>query len=146
MNRLSILLSLLFAFVGSKADEYVESFNIISDSYVDNIQDARIIRNINGGTVIIPDFDETCPEEIKAPFSYACKIVEEYLPPCMPLRVAVSCGTLRGSYENAISKVLAKTEENLGMSPDFDNVQMSVIKGGIPCSCASVDSTFKTPN
>ncbi|MDE6655338.1 MAG: hypothetical protein K2K37_13235 [Muribaculaceae bacterium] len=131
MNRLSIFLSLLFAFVGSKADEYAESFNIISDNYTDNIQDAQIIRNINGGTVIIPDFDETCPEEIKAPFSYACKIVEEYLPPCMPLRVAVSCGTLRGSYENAISKVLAKTEENFGMSPDFDNVQMSVIKGVI---------------
>lgn len=91
MIRIFTLIIALFATVFiSKADNYIESYNVISDGYSNEIQDAQIIRPINGGTVIIPIFDESCPEDLKAPFSYACKIVEEYMPPCLPLKVKVS--------------------------------------------------------
>lgn len=131
MNRIVTFFVLLATVFIANADNYIESFNVISDNYVNEIHDAQIIRPINGGTVIIPIFDESCPEEIKAPFSYACKIVEEYMPPCLPLKVKVSCGRVNGSSANAISKVLARSKENFGTSVYYNNAQMSVIKGVI---------------
>lgn len=132
MNRIiSFIIALLATAFISKADNYIESFNVISDGYSDDIQDAQIIRPINGGTVIIPLFDESCPEDLKAPFSYACKIVEEYMPPCLPLKVKVSCGRINGYSANSVSKVLARSKENFGASAEYNNAQMSVIKGVI---------------
>lgn len=132
MIRIFTLIIALFATVFiSKADNYIESYNVISDGYSNEIQDAQIIRPINGGTVIIPIFDESCPEDLKAPFSYACKIVEEYMPPCLPLKVKVSWGRVNGSSANSISKVLARSKENFGTSAYYNNAQMSVIKGVI---------------
>lgn len=131
MKKIFTFFVLLATIFIAKADNYIESFNVISDNYVNEIQDAQIIRPINGGTVIIPIFDNSCPEEIKSPFSYACKIVEEYMPPCLPLKVKVSCGRVNGSSANAISKVLARSKENFGTSAYYYNAQMSVIKGVI---------------
>lgn len=131
MKKIFTFFVLLATIFIAKADNYIESFNVISGNYVNEIQDAQIIRPINGGTVIIPIFDDSCPEEIKAPFSYACKIVEEYMPPCLPLKVKVSCGRVNGSSANAISKVLARSKENFGTSVSYNNAQMSVIKGVI---------------
>lgn len=96
MKKILALLVLLITVVTAKSDSYVESYNVISDRYINLIQETPIIRQINGGTAIIPVFDESCPEEMKSPFSYACKIVEEYMPPCLPLKVKVSCDILNG--------------------------------------------------
>lgn len=131
MNRIFTLIALLATSFIAKSDNYIESFNVLSDDYSNDIQDAQIIRPINGGTVISPIFDDSCPEYLKAPFSYACKIVEEYMPPCLPLKVKVSCSELKGSSANAISKVLARSKENFGASTSYNNAQMSVIKGVI---------------
>ncbi len=129
MIRIFTFVVLLATVFIAKANNYIESFNVISDNYVNDIYDVQIIRPINGGTVIIPIFDESCSEEMKAPFSYACKIVEEYMPPCLPLKVKVSCGRVNGSSANTISKVLARSKENFGTSVYYNNAQMSVIKG-----------------
>ncbi len=131
MKKILALLVLLITVVTAKSDSYVESYNVISDRYINLIQETPIIRQINGGTVIIPVFDESCPEEMKSPFSYACKIVEEYMPPCLPLKVKVSCDILNGASSKAISKVLARSKENFGKSVYYNNAQMSVIKGVI---------------
>ncbi len=128
MKRHFAFFTLALAVVGAMAEDYIESFNVIADGYTDDIQDVQVIRQINGGTVIIPIFDESCPEELKAPFSYACKIVEEYVPPCLPLKVKVSCGNL-GQSSVAISKVRARSKENFGHNVNFHNAQMSAIKG-----------------
>ena len=130
MNRIITLIVLLMSIFLATANDYVESFNVISNKYSDKIQDIKIIRPINGGTVIIPEFDESCPEELKAPFAYACKIVEEYMPTCLPLKVKVSCGRINSST-NAISKVRSLCKENFGNSMFYKNAQMSVIKGVI---------------
>lgn len=92
MSRVFPFLVLILTTFCAYSEDYIESYNLISDNYVNRIQDVQIIRPINGGTVITPVFDTSCPEEMKAPFSYACKIVEEYMPPCLPLKVKVSCG------------------------------------------------------
>ncbi|MCM1317457.1 MAG: hypothetical protein NC241_04695 [Bacteroides sp.] len=131
MNRIFIFLSFIITAIIAKPENYIESINIISEDYVNEIHDAQIIRKIHGGTVIIPIFDESCTEEIKAPFSYACKIVEEYMPPCLPLKVKVSCGRVNSSSKGAISKVLAQDKEHFGASAHYNHVQMSVIKGVI---------------
>lgn len=63
-------------------------------------------RPINGGTIIIPEFDESCPEEMKEPFRYACKLLEDFIPPCLPIHVKVSCGRVNSSGEGpTLSKV-----------------------------------------
>ncbi len=124
------IVSAIIAFY-AKAEEYVETYNIISDQYSPVIQDAQIVRRINGGTVITPVFDESCPEEMKAPFAFACKIVEEYMPPCLPLKVNVSCGRLTGSYSKAVSMVKSLCQLNFGGNTVYSYVPMSLIKGVI---------------
>ncbi|MDE6346052.1 MAG: hypothetical protein K2L55_05225 [Muribaculaceae bacterium] len=131
MKRSIILILLFSSFALTRAENYLESFNIVSDNYHNTVDSVQIERYINGGTVIIPEFDETCPEEMKAPFSYACKIVEEYMPPCLPIRVKISCGQLTGSLRNAISKVSSLSKENFGASLFYKNATMCTIKGVI---------------
>lgn len=131
MNKILTFFALLATVFITHADNYIESFNVISDNYANEIQDVPVIRPINGGTVITPIFDESCPEKIKSPFSYACKIVEEYMPPCLPLKVKVSCGRVNGSSSTTMSKVLARSKERFGKSDYYNNAQMSVIKGVI---------------
>lgn len=136
----TLLLLLATAFIAKSSDKIV-SYGVISDRLASTpeIQDVPVIRPINGGTVIIPIFDESCPEEMKAPFSYACKIVED-LPPCLPLKVKVSCGMFKNMVfssgfsdctVNTISLVTARSKENFGNSSKYNNAPMSTIKGVI---------------
>ena len=125
------LILLLTTFAAHAADDYIESFNIVSDEYNNTVHGAGVIRQINGGTVVIPEFDESCPEELKGPFSHACKILEEYLYPSLPLRVKVSCGRLTGSSANSISKVKSPTRDNFGNNLSCNNSPMTLIKGVI---------------
>ena len=131
MKRLSMVIIIIGSLLSAKSQDYIESYNEISDNYVDLVQDVQVIRTINSGTIIIPEFDESCPEEMKTPFEYACKIVEEYLPPCLPLKVKVSCGRVNSSSGNAISKVSAYSKENFGSSSFYNNATMCTIKGVI---------------
>lgn len=62
MKRLFLIGILLVSVFIAKAEDYFETYNVLSDDYVVDIQDAQIIRQINGGTVITPIFDETCPK------------------------------------------------------------------------------------
>lgn len=130
MKRIIMLIAVMTGAIYLNAQNNVETYNIISDSYKNALQDTVLIRNINGGTVIIPVFDSSCPEEMKAPFSFACKIVEEYMPPCMPIKVGVSCGSVN-SQQNVISRVAFQCRENFGRNADYRNAPLSMIKGVI---------------
>lgn len=118
MNKILLTLFFILNCILCTAQSYIESYNLATDKYDNHKEDVRIIRNINGGTVIIPEFDENCPEDLKAPFSYACKILEEYMLPSLPLRIKVSVEKLTGQYSNAISKVLILTKNNFGCYQD----------------------------
>lgn len=125
---------LLFAFYAFnilllRGEEYIESYGLLSDDYINSVSDIQLIRQINGGTVILSSFDDSCPEEMKGPFNYACKIVEEYIPPCLPLTIKVSCGRVNGSSKEPMSKVLSRSKENFGDNVYYNNAPMSMIKG-----------------
>jgi len=75
IKRLTTLIISMLFIIGLNASDYIESYNEISEGYNNSVHDANVIRQINGGTVLIPEFDSSCPNEIKGPFSYACKIV-----------------------------------------------------------------------
>lgn len=101
MKRLLLMLSIIFSALVMQAQGYIETFSLLSDNPVeeDTVVGVSPVRVINSGSIIQPIFDETCPEEMKGPFSYACKIMEEYIPPCMPVYVKVSCGNFRGTVK-----------------------------------------------
>lgn len=69
MKRIILSSAMLATALIAKSDTFIESNNIVSDGYMAVIQDVPLVRLVNGGTVITPEFDETCPEELKAPFS-----------------------------------------------------------------------------
>lgn len=143
MKQVLFFLSLLFCTISLNADDYEEFYNVVSDDFLIDIQDTPIERTINSGTIIIPEFDDTCPEEMKAPFSYACKIVEEYILPCLPLRVHVSVDNFLGSQKNALSKVGAWTPKGFGNPHGYANASMTTIKGVILGElCYGSDATF----
>lgn len=131
MKQVLFFLSFLSCITLLNADDYEEFYNVVSDDFLIDIQDTPIERAINSGTIIIPEFDDTCPEEMKAPFSYACKIVEEYILPCLPLRVHVSVDNFLGSQRNALSKVGAWTPKGFGNPRGYANASMTTIKGVI---------------
>lgn len=132
MKRLPISFFTIFlSILTALANDYIETYDEVSDRYINSVHNAEVIRRINGGTVIIPEFDSSCPTEIKGPFSHACKIIEEYMYPCLPLRVKVSCENFRGSNSNSISKIIYRTKLNFGDNPDCKNAPMSMIKGVI---------------
>ncbi len=132
MKRLLIsFIAILLLISVVQANDYVETFDQVSDRYMNSVHNAEVIRRINGGTVIIPEFDSSCPIEMKGPFSHACKIIEEYMYPCLPLRINVSCESFSGSNSNSISKIIFRTEEDFGENSDCRNDPMSMIKGVI---------------
>ena len=129
-TRIILLITLLAVGLGVKASDYIQSISVLSSDYINDIEDMPEYRPINGGTVIIPQFDESCPECIKAPFAYACKLLEEYIPPCLPLRVKVGCETLQDSYPNAVSRISTKMISDFESS-SYKFVPMSMLKGAI---------------
>lgn len=129
MKHLLFTLFAIYATFSVVANDYLETYNIVSDECVNSVQEVNIIRKINGGTVLIPEFDKSCPEELMGPFSHACRIVEEYLYPCLPIRIKVSTARLGGSFSNSLSKIKALSMENFGNRTDCNNAPMTMIKG-----------------
>lgn len=109
-----------------------ESYHYASDKYWGEVKDINVVREIGGGTVIIPEFDSSCLEYIKGPFTYACKIMGEFLPSSLPLKVKVSCKNLPASQSSALSKIANWGYEEFG-HPVFSDCSsfMSRIKGVI---------------
>lgn len=48
MKKILTFFVLMATIFIAEADNYIESFNVIPDNYVNEIQDAQIIRPING--------------------------------------------------------------------------------------------------
>lgn len=117
MTRILALITCISWMVAAFASETAssfESYHYVSDKYWGEVKDINVVREIGGGTVIIPEFDSSCPEYIKGPFTYACKIMGEFLPSSLPLKVRVYCNTLSGSQGTALSKVTTKGYNQCG--------------------------------
>lgn len=74
MKRAIILFAYIASHLYSMSQTTIESFDILSAEYMETATDYAKIRDINGGTVIIPEFDETCPEQLKAPFFFRLQV------------------------------------------------------------------------
>lgn len=108
--------------------ETIETYNYVSDANNELCHDMTIVRPINGGTIITPTFDPNCPEELKGAFSFACKIMEEYMPTSLPITVYVKSEAIE-TQANPISKV---EYTNQHFRSDLDkSVPMSTVKGVI---------------
>lgn len=145
MNRIILFLFAIMNMTLMAAQSYTESYNTVSDGYSNRIEDIKVVRNINGGTVIIPEFDESCPEEMRAAFSYACKIVEEYLLPCLPLRVKVMVEPFPGRQTNEVSKLHSLLKAGTNGTPSSVFL-MSRIKAVILAEIANNSNITFRPN
>ncbi len=135
MKHIFATLISIFSLIAAYASETpsgLECYNYVSNKYWGEIKDLAVIREIGGGTVVIPEFDNSCPDYIKSPFSYACKLLGEFLPPSLPLKVKVSCQNLPSSQNTAISKVAIRGYKEFG-HPVFSECfsSMTRIKGMI---------------
>lgn len=54
MKKALLLHILLFFTFALRANNFIETEDILSDDWLDSVNDSPIIRQINGGTVIIP--------------------------------------------------------------------------------------------
>lgn len=129
MKKILVILALLSALCLSAETREMEFYNEVSEESNPTVCDIPVVRSINGGTVIKVDFASSCPEQIKAPFMHACKILEEYLPPCLPLKVRVECEMLTGSARKAISKVNVNCLDSFGDNWLYSFVPRTTMKG-----------------
>ncbi|MCD8387130.1 MAG: hypothetical protein LUD17_09610 [Bacteroidales bacterium] len=131
MKKLIFLTLFLGALCASWAQDYVESENFATDSYIDVTNPLKTIRQINGGTVFKIEYGDGFTVEMKGAFEYACKLLEEYIPTCLPITVYAEWGNLSStsSTQTNISKVLLNAPEGFGgESQDNRTSPMAKIK------------------
>lgn len=105
-----------------------EAYNMVSDQYDPVDEPMKTVRTIAGGTVIGVEFTDNCPYALRNSFSHACKLLEEFLPPSLPLKIKVDAATLRGSQKNAISKVNSVVQADFGYTYPHRSATMPTIK------------------
>lgn len=93
----------------------LEADNYVSSDFIDIVQKLPVVREINGGTVFVVKYGDNCSYQMRGAFEYACKILEEYMPPCLPINVYVEWGSFRRNSSNSvISKVSTNSMEGFG--------------------------------
>ena len=131
MKRIYFFLLCASCFTIINAEDLeIECDNFISSQVNETVVDVPIVRPLNGGAVIVPTFSYSCPIEMKGAFSYACKILEEYLPPSLPIFVNVSCSDFSGASASAVSRVTMSSQSNFGNLPIY-TYPMTTVKGVI---------------
>ncbi len=64
---------------------------------------------------------------MKGAFEHACKILEEYLPPCLPITVRVEWGSIGSSTSGQVlSKVSTNAKDNFGTYGELSNVMPKI--------------------
>ncbi len=104
MRNLFLLLVLSLSAMAYSQEEW--QYSVGNDVYTKKFVNLPIVRNIYGGTIINVDYiGDQWTNESKGAFEFACKIWEEKLPPCLPIKLTVQFGKLRGGPANALSSV-----------------------------------------
>jgi hypothetical protein len=132
-------LKILFAIVGLtacisgvNAQTYDEIDGYVSNSSIVSVADLPIVREINGGTVFNVQYSGNWTAEMKGAFEYACKIVEEIIPPCLPITVKAEIGSLSSSSTNVqLSKVYIRSYTDMDEIYSNHKALGSQIKGVI---------------
>lgn len=126
----------LFMCSSTYGQEEYEAFSYSSESAVPKQINLPIIRNIYGGTKIIPIYEGNWTNEMKGAFEYACKIWEEVMPTTFPIRIKAILDEKTSSYQNKpiLSKIncniIKHTEDqNLNYPPYSSASTWTQIKG-----------------
>ena len=101
----------------SQSVQEQESYAYGTDVVKEQCMNLPIKRTIQGGTIILVDYEGNWTNEMKGAFNYACKLWEENLPTCLPLRIKAVLGTVRSSDKNALSKMVSRSYHNF---PEID--------------------------
>lgn len=72
----------------------MERVSFVSDDYIKKWVDVPSVRSINGGTVFKVKYEGEWSNDMKGAFEYACKIWEEQMPPCLPIKIIAEVGDL----------------------------------------------------
>ncbi len=105
MRNILFIITLLATFTATGKVNYEEIFSYLpEDDGIAVLSDdtpvshpTKEIRYINGGTVFRISYGEDVGYEVRGAFEHACKLLEEYLPPCLPITVRVEWADLRSS-------------------------------------------------
>lgn len=91
-------------------------YTVGSDEYLEYCSDIPTVRHINGGMVFkIEYIGSEWDNEKKGAFEHACKIWEENIPHCPPLRIRAEFGTIRSIAGTApLSKVVMRKLVDFG--------------------------------
>lgn len=84
------------------------------------------LREIQSGSKIIVNYDNSVPAEMQGAFEYAVKIWEEVLPMTLPIKIDVKAENIRGASD-LLSKVSFPTNEYNGY-PERD-ISLQILTG-----------------
>ncbi len=127
MRHLLLLCSVVFGLLSVSAQEQIETESIASDDVVDVNKPLKVVREINGGTVFKISYGDGFNIQMKGAFEHACKILEEYLPPCLPITVRVEWGSIGSSTSGQVlSKVSTNAKDNFGTYGELSNVMPKI--------------------
>lgn len=105
MRKLIFILFLGLSNMLAYSQSHMEGVSFVSDDYIEKWADVPVIRSINGGTVFKIKYEGEWSNDMKGAFEYACKIWEEQMPPCLPIKITAEVGELWNSIDsNAISE------------------------------------------
>lgn len=95
---------------------HITSYSTISYDNINYHEPLRIVREINGGTIINVDYSDDVPYEMQSAFDHACRLWEEAMPNNMPLYIKVSLKNFSGVSQNALSKTSARIFVDFGLA------------------------------
>ena len=105
MRKLFVMLFLGLVNMLAYSQSHMEGVSFVSDDYIKKWADVPVVRSINGGTVFKIKYEGEWSNDMKGAFEYACKIWEEQMPPCLPIKIIAELGELWNSIDsNAISE------------------------------------------
>lgn len=84
-------------------------------------------REIQGGSKIVVNYDNSVPMEMQGAFEYAVKLWEEVLPMTLPIKIDVKVDNLRGSSD-LLSRVSFGTDEYTGNRVNKYACPLSMVK------------------
>lgn len=84
-------------------------------------------REIQGGSKIVVNYDNSVPMEMQGAFEYAVKLWEEVLPMTLPIKIDVKVDNLRGSSD-LLSRVSFGTDEYTGDRVNMYACPLSMVK------------------
>lgn len=117
MQKLLIGVALGLCSLLSFGQESVEIEGSLSDDVIIKHSNLPLVREVYGGTKIIPSYKGNWTNEMKGAFEYACKIWEEVIPSTFPIHILVKID--ENKETTAFSNVSARTMSHVNQEFEY---------------------------